>query len=222
MIKINLNKTKQSAEASPEATKITELTSVLKNAGTTLITTLSNKARVEELNVGKVVKAAVKLIVIACFPLSLKFYEINQITQLESEKVSQDQILSDIQKQLGAVNAEIGKYGWLQEKSKEYVKKKEFLKSLAEKRLVIPRTIDFIQNNTPATVWWNSISLNIEKDQKKISIKGESFNESYVNSFANSLHDVVDKNSITVSTRDMQGQERLEKVQFDLMGEILF
>ena len=220
MIKINLNKTR-SADTGQEETKMTGLTSVIKTSLLTSMTALLKKTHVEDIPPGTIVKAVVKLILVACFPLGLKFYEINQITELKKEKTSMDQSLSSIQKQLTDLKTEIQQYGWLQEKSEEYVKKKEFLKKLADKRLIIPQTIDFIQNNTPTTVWLESLKLSIEKEQRKISIRGKSFSESHVNSFANSLHGVVDKNSITVNTQDIQGRQNLVKVQFDLMGEIL-
>ena len=90
---------------------------------------------------------------------------------------------------------------------------------MAESRLIIPRTIDLIQNKTPKTVWLEVLKLEIsEKGHSSVYISGRSFTEDHINFFANSLHDVLDRNSITVDTQDIKEGDSVVRVDFNLKG----
>ena len=216
MLKINLNKTKK-AEVFQDQTHSTGLAT----AGSTLFTnlkTLVGGIKSDVITPVLIVKIIINISLIVFFPLGLKIYEMIQINKLETQKKATDDILAGAQLKLDQLRKELSNYDHLKDLSQEFVRKKNFLQGLAEKRLVIPRTIDLIQNNTPKTVWLEHIKLNLSDEKNTVEISGKSFNENHVNSFATSLHNILDKNSITLETQDIKEGESIVKVDFDLKG----
>lgn len=215
MIKVNLNKTKSSTIYD------TNQNTGLAPAGTVLTAIKEQVSKMEiNLSPSVFVKMIINIWLILCFPLGLKIYEIQQINKLENEKQKEETTLKGIQDRLAQLKKEIKDYGHLKAKAKEYADKKAFLKQLAESRLVIPRTIDLIQNKMPETVWLENLKLKIQDKGNQLEISGKSFSEDHVNRFASSLHDILDKNSITVNTRDVKEGSSIVKVQFQLKGII--
>ena len=192
-------------------------------AFSTVITTALKNVKdrgMGEINAAVVIKIVINFVLILCFPLGLKAYETHQINKLEKEKTLKEKLLASTNEKLSHLENELKSYDYLQEKAKEYKKKKEFLKHLAESRLIIPRTIDLIQNKIPKTVWLEQLKLEISEEGQKVHISGKSFNEAHVNFFANSLHDVLDKNSITVETQDIKDGNSIVRVNFNLKGRM--
>ena len=74
------------------------------------------------------------MIFILCFPLGLKIYEMKQIRKLNKEKIQAETVMSGTQDKLYSLEAELAKYNHLENKAKEFLEKKEFLKELAESR----------------------------------------------------------------------------------------
>lgn len=214
MIKINLNKT-QSSVVYPD-TKSTGLAA----SGSTIITKLKGILDDQEtvITPAIVAKMIINCVLIAGFPLGLKIYEIQNIGKLNAEKKKMEVTLTEEKSRLSQLEKELNSYSHLKDKSKEFIKKKEFLKQLAEKRLVVPRIIDSVQNKTPKTVWLKSLDIDVTGDKNQIKISGESFSESHVNFFASSLHEILDKNSIIVNTKDIKKGKSVVKVGFDLQG----
>lgn len=215
MININFNKTKSSViHAGTQSGMETGESSVITNLKSTF-------ANVQfDLQPGIIIKMITNLVLILCFPLGLKVYEVREINKLEVQKQAVSSALKQTQDRLAQLKAELDSYSHLQEKSKEFATKKEFLRGLAEARLIIPRTVDLIQNKTPKTVWLERLNLKLSKEETAVEISGKSFNEAHVNSFAGSLHDILDKNSITVDTRDIKEGGSIVKVNFNLKGVI--
>ncbi len=164
------------------------------------------------------IRIAINLLLIACFPLGLKIYEKRQIDRLNRENQKVEALLAGAQSRLNELRAELKNYDHLNEKAKEFTEKKKFLKDLAESRLTIPRVIDLIENRLPKSVWLERLKLKISKDNNEIQITGKGLNEAYVNRFAGSLHDLLDENSITVDTRDIKEGDDIVKVDFSLKG----
>ena len=91
---------------------------------------------------------------------------------------------------------------------------------MTEQRLVIPRILDFMQVNLPNTVWLKKVQVDISGEGQRVELSGESFKEVSVNTFASSLEQILDGNSITVNMRDIKEGDSVVKVSFDLKGEI--
>lgn len=217
MIKVNLNKTKSSVIYDTKETGLGSSDTFFQTAVSTVLTNIK-KTNVAEASATALLKIVINFILVLCFPLALKVYEVNQIKELEKQKSKKEQLLAAASGELSRLETELRSYDHLQAKAEEYRKKKEFLKKLAESRLIIPRTIDLIQNKTPKTVWLEELRLEISERGQKVHITGKSFNEAHVNFFANSLHDVLDKNSITVDTQDIREGNSVVKVDFNLKG----
>ena len=216
MIKLNLNKTRSAVASNTALTdEKTKGSTVLTDIGTAL------GQKIESMGPGLIIRIAVNLILIACFPLGLKVYEVRQINTLKAQKQKEDLLLDKTKKKLSVLKARLDSYGYLKEKSKEFERKKEFLSWLAEERLVIPRILDFIQDKLPNTVWLKRIDVDISnKENKRVEISGESFKEVGVNVFSGSLEQILDGNSITVNMRDVKEGESIVKVSFDLKGNM--
>ena len=217
MIKLNLNKTRSVSESDTS----------LNQSGTKFSTLLTNLqgsiggGKLSELGVGFIIKIAVNFVLILCFPLGLKIYEVKQINQLSAQKQKEELLLNQTNQKLSALKQELDSYGYLKDKANEFSKKREFLGQLTEQRLVIPRVLDFIQDHLPNTVWLKNVKVDIsDKENKKVEISGESFQESSVNIFVSSLENILDSNSITVSMRDIKEGNSVIKVSFDLKGEM--
>ena len=217
MIKVNLNKTKSSMTYDTQRAEVNPSGSVFSTAISTALKNIKSQS-IFEMNTVIMMKFILNLIFILCFPLALKAYEIHQINKLTNEKVQKENLLSSINEELAKLETELKSYDYLQKKAEEFKKKKEFLKTLAEARLIIPRTIDLIQNRTPETVWLEHLKLELLETRQKVYISGKSFSETHVNFFANSLHDVLDKNSITVNTHDIREGDSVVRVNFSLQG----
>lgn len=212
MIKVNLNKTKNSVIYNTKDKEVTSVDSVF----STVVSKLKSQGTVD-FNTTLMAKITVKLILLLCFPLGLKAYEINQINQLETLKQQKEELLNTTNQKLSQLKDELTSYDYLQAKAKEYEGKKNFLKELAESRLIIPRTLELIQSKVPNTVWLNNLSLRLSKEEgQKLSLSGQSFNEAHVNFFAHSLRDILNKNSITVDTHDVKEGDSVVKVNFKL------
>jgi len=211
MIKVNLNKTKNSVYH----TRSTGMASSGSSVFTQLKTVISENV---DVNPFIFIKFIVNAILILCFPLGLKIYEINEIRKLNKEKSQAETVLSGTQNELSSLKLELAKYDHLKSKAQEFSDKKAFLKELADSRLVIPRMIDLIQNKVPKTVWLEDLSLNISEQKNELQMTGKSFSEAHVNAFASSLHDILDKNSVTVNTRDIKEGDSVVKVNFSLKG----
>ena len=216
MIKFNLNKTRSSVASN---TALTDGKTKASTILTDLQTALGEK--IQSAGPGLIIKIALNLILIACFPMGLKIYETREINKLKAQKNKEELLLNTAKQSLSALKAELDSYGYLKEKSEEFERKKEFLSRLAEKRLVIPRILDFIQDQLPNTVWLKRVDVDIsDKENKRIEISGESFKEVGVNVFSGSLEQILDGNSITVNMRDVKEGESIVKVSFDLKGSM--
>ena len=215
MIKVNLKKTKVSG---------TQNTKTNVGAVETFTGTVKDVQQIMDkfgLDSSLVVKLVFKLLLIACFPLGLKVYEKQNIGKLEIEKTQQEELLNQANQKLSAIQTKLDSYGYLQDKANEFHKKKEHLKKLAEKRLIIVRTIDALQDRTPKTVWLEKLTMRVERGEKKIEISGKSFNEANINAFAGNLKEVLDQNSIVINTRDIKEGGSVVKVEFSLKGVVI-
>ena len=218
MIKVNLNKTKTSDLRSE--TKSTGLAGGEFSTIITKIQTEMSKMNMEDIGFDVFFKIIINLILILCFPLGLKIYEINQINNLEKIKKQKESLLNTKNQQLKSLSQQLKAYDHLQKKADEYANKKNFLKKIAENRIIIARTLDIIQNKTPETVWLKNLALELQETYTQINLSGKSFSEDHINSFADSLNDVLDKNSITVDTRDVKEGNSVTHVEFQLKGII--
>ncbi|MCY4321370.1 MAG: hypothetical protein OXC37_03060 [Bdellovibrionaceae bacterium] len=217
MIKLNLNKTKTSIEDSSiqESSIDSTKSSMLETIQTVLEKGLKDTKPIF------FIKIVINIMLILAFPLGLKIYEIQEINKLSAQKQKEELLLTQTTQQLNDLKAELDSYGYLKQKSEEFIRKKQFLKTLTEERLIIPRILDFIQNNLPNTVWLKQIQVDISnKERKSVTISGESIKEVGVNTFAVFLEEILDTNSITVSMRDIKEGNTVIKVSFDLRGKI--
>ncbi len=214
MIKVNLNKTKSSTIYSQSVSS--------ESVHSTIFTNIKKRLQGKTINISPaiLIKMVINLILIACFPLGLKIYELREIKKLNDKKKKEEQVLANEQKKLAILTEELGKYDHLQDKSKEFTDKMDFLKDLAETRLIVPQTIDLIQDKIPKTVWLESLSLNISTGKNILQIEGQSLDEADVNAFAASLHDILNENSIVVNTRDVKESNSVVRVKFKLEGEM--
>ena len=216
MIKINLKQTKISKEGYE-----TKSTGMAATGGSTVITELFDqvkKFQLDSLEAEIVVKMIINIILILCFPLGLKIYEINQIKALEKVKKQQDDLLILANQRLSNLSKELEGYAHLHGKAEEYQTKKAFLQKIAEDRIVIARTLDIIQNKTPETVWLNRLNLELLEENTKVFLSGKGFREADINVFADSLKDLLDKNSIIVNTSDVKDGNSVTSVEFNLEG----
>ena len=214
MIKVNLNKTK-SAVAS-----YTQSRSGLADSGSSIFTSLKETIANKEIAINPAIftKIIINLILILCFPLGLKIYEVRQIQKLENKKQGTEKLLAETEGRLSQLETEIKSHGHLQDQAREFEEKKAFLKELAQSRLIIPQMMDLIQNKTPKTVWLEHLKMEITEEGNRLELSGKSFHETHVNFFASSLHDILDKNSITVDTQDIKEGNSVVKVDFKLQG----
>ena len=215
MIKVNLKKTK---------TSNTQHTKARTGVGQTFTGTVKEVQQIMNqfgLDSGLVFKVLFKLLLIGCFPLALKIYEKRKVGDLRKEKNQQEEILNQANQKLSAIQQQLNSYDYLQEKSKEFHEKKEYLKQLAAKRLVIIKTLDALQDNIPKTVWLDRLSMRVEKGGKMIEISGKSFSESNINAFAGNLTEVLDQNSIVINTRDIKEGGSIVKVEFNLKATVI-
>ena len=224
MIKINLNKTKVGKDNTMSFQETQE--TGLAGPGSTIITKIMDglKSSTAEITPGDITKIVFKLLIMASFPLGLKYYEITQIKELEAKKKQADQLLVQTNQKLGEIKKKLDSYGDLQNLSKEFVEKKDFLKNISSSRLIVPRTLDLIQAKLPESVWLKTIKINLSEDDKAhaVSISGEGYRESNVNFFAISLKEILKKDSIIVNTNDIKdgSSDSILKVQFDLKGKM--
>lgn len=218
MIKINLKRTKVS-----EDKQDTRNTGLAATGASTVVTALFDQAKklqIESLKPEIFFKIVVNIILILCFPLGLKMYEVNQINKLEKVKKQKDDILNAMNQRLSGLSKELQSYSHLKEKAEEYKTKKDFLKKIAEDRIIIARTLDIIQTKAPETVWLKKMHLELLEENTKVLLAGKSFKEADINSFADSLNDILDKNSIIVSTKDVKEGNSIISVEFNLEGHI--
>ena len=173
-----------------------------------------------DIKVGELIRLFSNIALIACFPLGVKIYEIDQIRKLKAQEKQKQEILLVQQKRLSSVEVELKSYSNLKKKSKEFLKKKKFLKKLAESRIIIPRTVDLIQNKIPKTVWLEHLKLELLDQSTRVELSGNSFTEDNINLFATLLQEVLEKNSITVKTEDIKESNSIVKVKFNLQGDI--
>ena len=218
MIKVNLKQTETSKKA--QETKSTGLATAGASTIVTNLFTQARKLQLEDIGPEVFFKMLINVILIFCFPLGLKVYEINQINKLEKIKKQKTDFLAVANQRLSDLSAELDSYSHLQEKAEEYQTKKDFLKKIAEDRIVIARTLDIIQNKTPETVWLKKLNLELLKEHTKVSLFGKSFKEADINAFADSLNDILDRNSIIVSTKDVKEGGSVRNVEFNLEGHI--
>ena len=214
MIKVNLNKTKSSVTLNTQSTG-------LASSGSTVFTKIKTvvSERGADFSIALLIRFIINIVLISCFPLGLKFYEIQQINKLGAEKDQEDSLMMETRDRFATLMAEIKSYDHLKKKSEEFTHKRKFLQELAEARLTVPRIIDLIQNKIPKTVWLEELKLKVSKEKNELEISGKSFSEAHVNVFASSLHDILDKNSITVNTQDIaEGGNKMVRVAFVLSG----
>ena len=217
MIKVNLNQTKTAYGESTYSTGMAqeETSTFIKTALTEI-----QKFGVEGVSAEIIFKIVINVILILFFPLGLKIYEINQINKLKNIETQQNNILKSKTNEIAKLNAELKKSEALKEASKEFKNKLDFLKKLADSRIVIPLTIDLIQSKIPENVWLDNLDMKLLSDNQSTEVKlnGMSFNEVYVNDFARSLNNVLDGNSIKVRTSDTKSRDGVIKVKFNLEG----
>lgn len=217
MVKLNLKNTKTSIPIYGE-TGQTQTSQT--NFGTALTSTFQQISQLD-FSPAVILSITFKLALIACFPLGLKVYEIRIINDLKTQKKQVQATLSAKQKQVTSLEENIKKFDYLQEKSKEYKKKKDFLQGLASSRLIVPQLLEQVQTIIPESVWLKNIKIDIK--EQKIRISGESLNEDRVNLFADSLKNIVNRGSIKVDTTDVKGgkNKTINKVSFSLEAAIL-
>ncbi|MGI9548438.1 MAG: PilN domain-containing protein [Bdellovibrionales bacterium] len=218
MIKINLKKTKTSSVHHK-----TDLDDSEKMDYQTAMNTIVKdwfKVDFEQLNPFLLVSMLFKLTVMACFPLGLYIYEVQIINQLKDEFKIVDQKKQSKEKTLKELQAQIAGQEYLKDKAKEYDSKKEFLKGVANSRIIIPQLLDQVQSIIPESVWLKSIQVSIKKEGK-LTIKGESLGEDRINLFANSLETIVKRESIKVNMNDIKENNNSVKVGFTLKASLL-
>lgn len=224
MIKINFKATKISSIAVyGTATRDTGLnTEDLGTQVKTLGTFLSDQVKTQmlEISFATVLLMVIKILMILSFPAALKIYEFQQVNNNSMQQQEIQKTIDAAQGKLKKVNAEIKKFSYLTDQSREFESKKNFIKKLTESRLIVPRVLDSIQSHIPNTVWLKSISIKVEKEESKLSLRGESLTESVVNSFADSLKNIVDRSSIRVTTQDIKDGDNTVKVGFNLDSKI--
>ena len=217
MIKLNLNKTRSAVAGD------TAISEGKARGGSTVLTGLQNVVgeKLQQVSPGFFIKIIVNIALISGFPLGLKIYEVKQINKLKAQQQKEELVLNQANQQLSTLKTELESYSYLKKTSEEFERKKEFLSQLHEKRLDIPKILDFIQENLPNTVWLKNMRVDISNEEvKKVEISGESFKEVSVNIFASSLEQILNGNSITVNMRDVKEGNSVVKVTFDLKGEI--
>ncbi|MBC6415304.1 MAG: PilN domain-containing protein [Bdellovibrionales bacterium] len=214
MIKVNFNK------------KQTENTfqSGLAPKGVSTIYTAFTKAfqNEEALSPSVIIKVVVNFTLILLFPLGLKFYEIHEIKKLTKIKDKETLVLNENKTKLSNLKQELENYAYLENEHKEFASKRDFFKKISGDRLIIPRTIDSIQDQIPKDVWLNDMNISLSGESKKVKLSGFSFKEASVNQFASSLKDILDKETIFVDTKDIKEGDinSVIKIQFDLKGEL--
>ena len=194
--------------------------------GTSIIYTAITKAfqgSQEGVDLGVIIKIALNLALILSFPLGLKVYEIREINKLESAKNREITVLNVNQEKLNGLKKELESYSHLKDLAEEFKSKRNFLRKVAEDRLVVPRTIDFIQTQMPKDIWLTDMKISLSGESKKITILGYGFKESSVNYFAHSLKNVLIDQTISVKTEDVKADKSnsVVKVKFQLNGNLI-
>ena len=224
MLKVNLKNTKiQSARgaAGEGKTGFTAGSSINMTGLSTALGGLKSADLLQSLDPSVLLKIVVKLLLILCFPAGLKVYETWQLAELGKEKGALETNLSARAQTRDKLKKEVKSFDYLTAQAKEYDQKKAFLKELANSRLIIPQLLDQVQSVIPESVWLKNLRVEI-KDEGNLYIQGESLSEDRINLFADSLKNIVNKDSITLSTRDVKGgKQGFVKVSFDLKASLL-
>ena len=146
MIKFNLKSTKTSVNMDPLAGE-----NYTQNIRTNL-TEFLDHLDLSSIDPKTFIFIALKILIILCFPLGLKVYEVYQINILKTEREQVDKVLTAKNGEVSHLNQELEKLSYLKKKAEEYESKKNFLKNLAYSRLIVPKILDQIQSVIPETV----------------------------------------------------------------------
>jgi len=218
MIKVNFNQKKTSmAEARTRGLAPTGTSQILNQFTETL------KEKQSLLDTQTLVKFIFNIIIVLCFPIGLKIYEIKEIRKLEKLKAQEQSILDQKNQQLASVKKELEAYAYLEDLSKEFSTKRAFLSEISSGRLVVPRVIDFIQNKIPKGMWLTNVKIDLQNlETAKLSISGFSIKEASINYFTNSLEAILQRESILVNTRDIKDSQSqtITKTNFSLKGNL--
>ncbi len=223
MLKVNLKNTKvqsSKTESSISAQTGTAFGSSYTGSLSATIEGIKRGNFLQDLEPAVLLKFVVKALLILCFPFALKIYEAQQIDSLKAQKTALEGNLAEQTKARDILAKKIKSFDYLTIQAKEYDQKKETLRKLARSRLIIPQLLDQIQSIIPESVWLKTLSVKI-KGKGGLSIQGESLSEDRINLFADSLKNIVDRDSISLSTRDVRSQENFVKVSFDLKADLL-
>ena len=218
MIKINFNQKSAKTNASGSKGFASTGTSIVFTAITRAL-----KGNQDAVDLGIIIKIVFNLVLVLSFPLGLKIYEIREINNLESIKNGEKIVLNKNQEKLNGLKKELEKYSYLQGLAGEFKDKRKFLSKIADDRLVVPRTIDFIQTQMTKDIWLTEMKIYLEGDPKKVFISGYGFKESRVNHFAHTLKGILNKKTISVTTQDVKrdGNNSIIKIKFQLEGHLI-
>ena len=221
MIKLNLNKTKSGKE---HTLSFQDPETGLASSGSTIVTQLSSfiKEQSFEVTPDVLFRLFLKLLLLVSFPLGLKYYEFREISKLKVKKETTDQLLDQTNQRLSGLKTQLGAYGDLQDLSREFSQRRDFLQRISSNRLIVPRALELIQTKLPESVWLKSINIKLstEDEAHRVVISGEGYRESNVNFFAISLKEILNENTITVDTNDIRAgsSDSILKVGFILKG----
>lgn len=219
MITLNLKKTKTSKSPIYDKTRTEFSTSNLQTQASQISKRIFQKLQsinLQSISLTMLFMIAIKILLVAALPLSLKIYELRIKNELQSQQDSASKVLATDNAKLAEVTETIKKYSNLQKKSAEYESKKKFIKQLTNSRLVIPQILDNIQSNIPETVWLKKINISLEKNKSTLKIEGESLSEDRINFFADSLKNLGERSDIKVATKDIKEGINTLKVGFSL------
>ena len=224
MLKVNLNKTKIQTRSRIGAGTKSSISMMSDSSRVSVLSTglkdLKAADLLQNLDAALVLKIVVKLILVLCFPLGLKIYETWHLNELKREKAVFEGSFAERTKERDRLKQEVKSFEYLVNQANEYKQKKKFLEKLAHSRLIIPQLLDQIQSVVPESVWLKNLKVEI-KDKGNLYLNGESLSEDRINLFANSLKNIVNRNTITLNTRDVKGEKDFVKVSFDLWAELL-
>ena len=218
MIKVNFNQ-KKTDNVNHDTTG---LASKRTSQMITQISEMAKEAQ-ELISPQAIIKILINVILILSLPIGLKFYEIREIGKLTTQKNQEQSVLDQKNQEVARLKKELESYAYIKDIANEFENKKNFLKEISEDRLVVPRIMDFIQNQIPKDLWLTDLQIDLKEEDRKISLSGFSVKESSINYFTNMLQQILQKESISVDTRDIKdgSSDSILKTSFNLKGELI-
>jgi len=105
----------------------------------------------------------IKLVICCMGTVVLMQYEQVNLRKLEVQKKSADSEYSQLQKQEKNIQEKIGGFTYLKDKSVEFTNKLSIMNGVVQKRLVVIRGLDHIQDVIPEKVWLDKVSFSKDK-----------------------------------------------------------